>query len=121
MTLGFSTAAANAHLDDQGDTYPWIKLHTGDPGGSGTSNAATETTRQQATFSSASGAAKTTSADLTWTNVAAVEDYTHYSMWTASTGGTFGGSGTITANAVAAADTFTIAAGDLDLTLPVAA
>lgn len=121
MAVGFSTAAANTHLDNQGTTYPWVKLHVGDPGSAGTSNAAVETTRKQATWGSASAAAKTTTADLTWTNVSGTEDYTHFSLWSASTGGNFGGSGTITANAVTAGDTFTIPTGDLDLTLPVAA
>jgi hypothetical protein len=121
MSVGFSTAAANTHLDNQGTTYPWVKLHTGDPGAAGTSNAATETTRKQATWASAASAAKTTSADLVWTGVAGSEDYTHFSLWTASSGGSFGGSGTVTANAVTAGDTFTIPAGELDLSLPVAA
>jgi hypothetical protein len=120
VTVGFSTAAANAHLDSQGSTYPWIKLHTGDPGSAGTANAATETTRKQATWSAASGGTKTTSADLSWTAVAGSEDYTHFSMWTASSGGSFGGSGTVTANAVTSGDTFTIPAGELDLSLSVA-
>ncbi|MFI9154493.1 hypothetical protein [Streptomyces sp. NPDC053367] len=120
MTVGLSAAAANTHLDNQGTTYPWIKLHTGDPGAAGTSNAATETTRKQATWASASGGAKTTSADLSWTSVSGSEDYTHFSMWTASTGGSFGGSGTVTANAVTSGDTFTIPAGELDLSLSVA-
>jgi hypothetical protein len=120
MAVGFSTTAANTHLDSQGTTYPWIKLHVGDPGSAGTSNAATETTRKQASWGSATGGSKTTSADLTWTNVAGSEDYTHFSMWTASTAGTFGGSGTITANAVTAADTFTIPTGGLTLSLSVA-
>lgn len=120
MSVGFSVAAANTHLDNQGSTYSWIKLHVGDPGAAGTSNAATETTRKQATWGSASAAAKTTTADLVWTSVAGTEDYTHYSQWTASSGGSFGGSGTITANAVTAGDTFTIPTGSLTLTLSVA-
>jgi hypothetical protein len=120
MTVGFSTAAANTHLDNQGTTYPWVKLHVGDPGAAGTSNAATETTRKQATWASASAASKSTSADLTWTNVSGTEDYTHFSLWTASTAGSFGGSGTIAANAVTAADTFTIPSGSLTLSLSVA-
>ena len=120
MAVGFSVAAANTHLDNQATNYPWIKLHVGDPGASGTANAATETTRKQATWSAASAAAKTTSADLVWTGVAGTEDYTHVSMWTASTGGSFGGSGTVTANAVTTADSFTLPAGELDMTLPVA-
>lgn len=121
MTVGFSTAAANTHLDNQGTTYPWIKLHTGDPGGAGTSNAAVETTRKQVTWAAASAASKASSADLVWTGVAGSEDYTHFSLWTASTGGTFGGSGLVTANAVTAADTFTIPSGSLTLSLSVAA
>jgi hypothetical protein len=121
MAVGFSTAAANTHLDNTGSTYPWVKLHVGDPGAAGTSNVATETTRKQATWASAAAASKATSADLVWTNVAGTEDYTHFSLWTASSAGSFGGSGTITANAVTSGDTFTIPSGQLTLTLPVAA
>lgn len=121
MTVGFSTAAANTALDNQGTAYSWVKLHVGDPGGSGTSNAATETTRKQVTWASASAASKASSADLVWTSVAGTEDFTHFSLWTASSAGTFGGSGTITANAVTSGDTFTIPSGSLTLTLSVAA
>lgn len=121
MTVGFSTTAANTHLDTQGTTYPWVKLHVGDPGSAGTANAATETTRKQATWASAASASKTTTADLTWTSVAGTEDFTHFSLWTASTAGTFGGSGTITANAVTLGDTFTIPSGSLTISLSVAA
>jgi len=98
----------------------WIKLHVGDPGAAGTSNAATETTRKQASFGAASGGAMANDAALTWTAVAGSEDFTHFSAWTASSAGTFLFSGTITANAVTAGDTFTIPTGDLDLTLSVA-
>jgi hypothetical protein len=52
--------------------------------------------------------------------VSGTEDYTHYTAWTASSAGTFLFSGTVTANAVTAGDTFTVAAGDLDLALTVA-
>lgn len=121
MTVGFSVAAANSHLDTQGSTYSWIKLHVGDPGAAGTANPAVETTRKQATWGAASAAAKTTTADLVWTGVAGTEDYTHFSMWTASTGGSFGGSGAVTANAVTTPDSFTIPTANLTLTLPVAA
>lgn len=120
MTVGFSTAAANTHLDNQGTTYSWVKLHVGDPGAAGTSNVATETTRKQVTWGSASNASKSNSADLVWTSVAGSEDFTHFSLWTASSAGSFGGSGVITANAVTAADTFTIPSGSLTLGLSVA-
>jgi hypothetical protein len=120
MATGLGSAGANAALDAAAAAHTWIKLHTGDPGAAGTSNAATETTRKQATWASASGGATSNTGALTWTAVAGSEDYTHFTAWTASTAGTFGFSGTITANAVTAGDTFTIATGDLDLALTLA-
>ncbi|MEV0526045.1 hypothetical protein AB0I66_21650 [Streptomyces sp. NPDC050439] len=120
MAEGFSTAAANAVLDAQVIAYPWFKLHTGAPGANGTANAAAETTRKNPAFASASGASKASSADAAWTNVAGTEDYTHWSQWSASSGGAFGGSGTVTANAVTTSDSFTIPAGSFVLTVPVA-
>jgi hypothetical protein len=120
MAEGFSTAAANSVLDAQVTAYPWFKLHVGAPGANGTSNAATETTRKSPSFAAASSASKASSADAVWTSVAGTEDYTHWSQWSASSGGTFGGSGTVTANAVTTADTFTIPSGQLVLTVPVA-
>lgn len=126
MATGLATATCNSFLDAlcNATSYSvaevWIKLHVGDPGAAGTSNAATETTRKQASFSAASSGAITNDGALTWTNVAGTEDYTHYTAWTASSGGTFLFSGTVTANAVVAGDTFTVAIGDLDLALTVA-
>jgi hypothetical protein len=120
MAEGLGSAGANTALDALLAAYPWIKLHTAAPGAGGTANAATETTRKQATWSASSGGASSNSGVLTWTSVAGSEDYTHYTGWTASTAGTFGHSGTITANAVTAGDTFTIAAGDLDVAFPLA-
>lgn len=126
MAVGLAAATANSFLDalcnatSYSVTEVWIKLHTGDPGAAGTSNAATETTRKQASFSAASSGAITSDGALTWTNVAGTEDYTHYSAWTASSAGTFLFSGTVTANAVVAGDTFTVAIGDLDLSFSIA-
>ncbi len=125
MAVGLAAATANAILNGIARsatwTEPaefWLKLHTGDPGSAGTANAATETTRKQVTFgnAAASGAIANTVA-VTWTNVAGSEDYTHWSAWDASTAGNFIMSGTMTANAVTAADTFEIPIGDLDLTV----
>ena len=126
MATGLATATANAFLDalcnatSYSVTDVYIKLHVGDPGASGTSNAATETTRKSASFSAAASGAITNDAALTWTTVAGTEDYTHYTAWTASSNGTFLFSGTVTANAVVTGDTFTIAIGDLDLSFTVA-
>jgi hypothetical protein len=128
MAVNLSATIANAVLDalcrsvtwSEPDAV-WIQLHTGNPGTAGTSNAATETTRKQATFGSAasSGAISNTVA-LTWTSVAGTEDFTHFSAWSASSDGTFLFSGTVTANAVTAGDDFTVAVGDLDVSLPTA-
>jgi len=120
MAESWSSTSGNAALDTLLAAYPWIKLHTGAPGSAGTSNAATNTTRKQATWTSAASGAASNSNLLQWTSVAGSEDYTHFSAWTASSAGTFGFSGTITANAVVAGDTFEIAIGDLDVSLALA-
>jgi hypothetical protein len=120
MAEGLSAAAANTLLDSLLTAYPWAKLHVGAPGANGTANPATETTRKQPTFAAAANASKTTTADTVWPNVAGTEDYTHISFWSASTGGNFGCSGLVTANAMVINDEFTIPAGDIDITFPVA-
>jgi hypothetical protein len=68
---------------------------------------------------STTGAIENT-ADITWTNVATTETYNSISLWDASAAGTGNmlwlGDLT-TPKPVTAGDTFTIAAGDLDITL----
>jgi hypothetical protein len=72
----------------------------------------------QASFSAASGGAITTDAALTWTSVSNSETYSHVSFWDASTNGNFLGSDALeVSRAVTAGDTFTIATGDLDLSI----
>lgn len=117
MATGIAPGEANDAIDTVVATGTWIKLHVGDPGAAGTANPATETDRQQASFAAASGGSAATNAALEWTSVAGSEDFTHFSMWTASTAGTFLWSGTITANAVTTGDTFSIGSGDLTLTM----
>lgn len=126
MATGLAAATANAFLDalcnntSYSVTEVWVKLHTGDPGAAGTANPASNTTRQQASFAAASSGAVSNDTAITWTSVPAAEDYTHATLWTASTAGTFLASGTITANAVAVGDNFTAPVGDVDLSLVVA-
>ena len=115
MAVGMSTTEANEALDAWLATYTWIKLHIGDPGAAGAGNPALNTTRQQATWGTAASGLKSNTNVIEWTSVPNAEDYTHLSFWTASTAGTFGGSGTITANPVTVGDTFRIAVGDLDV------
>lgn len=130
MTVGLASATAASLLDAlfnqtnyTAPTAIWIKLHVGDPGSAGTSNAATETTRKDVTavFAAASGGTVTSNVAVTWTSVAGSEDYTHYSIWTLVAAGTFLWSGTITANPVTAGDTFTLAVGDIDASISTAA
>lgn len=126
MATGISAYSANALFDAMFNNtafqvaQAYIKLHTGDPGAAGTSNAATETTRKAVSASAASAGAITSDADIVWTGIAGSQDATHFSLWDHLTAGNFLGSGTITANAYTAGDTYTIPAGDLDLSLTVA-
>jgi len=75
----------------------YVKLHTGDPGEAGTSNAAGETTRQAANWSSASSGSASLSGTVTWTNVATSETYSHVSLWDSSSGGNCLASGAMSA------------------------
>lgn len=126
MAESISSAAATSVLDAicNATSYsvatPYIQLHTAAPGSAGTSNIATESTRKSVSFAAAASGAVSNDVAISWTSVAGTEDFTHWSMWTASSGGTFVWSGTMTANPVTAGDTFTIAVGDLDLALTIA-
>ena len=131
MALGFSAATAAAILNAafRGTSYAgnanvWVQLHTADPGVAGTTAVAGNDTRRQATFGNAAttGSIANTAA-ITWTTseVDTSEDYSHASLWTASTAGTFIGSGLVTASAVTSGNEFTIAIGGIVVTLPTAA
>ncbi len=126
MAVGISNYLANQWLDALGnnDTFAvtnvYVKLHVGDPGASGTANAATETTRKEASFSAASSGTLTSDTALNWTNIAGSQDATHFTAFDDVTAGNFLFSGIITANAYTAGDTFTIASGSLSVSLTVA-
>ena len=125
MATGLAAATANAILDALCRSVAWsdpaafyVKLHTADPGASGATAAAGNTTRQAVTFSAASAGAITNSAAVTWTSVSTTETYSHVSFWDASTAGNFIGSDALNASrAVTAGDTFRIPIGDLDFTI----
>ena len=126
MATGISEYLANQWLDALGnnDTFAvttvYVKLHVGDPGSAGTSNPATETTRKEASFAAASTGALASDAALTWTNIAGSQDATHFTAWDNVSAGNFLFSGTITANAYTAGDTFTISSGSLNVSLTLA-
>ena len=127
MAEGIASGQANAILDAilksvaySDPAAVWFQLHTGAPGAAGTSNASTETTRQQASFASASGGAATTDAAMTWSDLAisGAETISHWSAWSASTAGTFLFSDALdTARDVSPGDTFQLNAGEVDVTL----
>jgi hypothetical protein len=126
MATGLSSYLANKFLDAVANATSYsaanvyVKLHTGEPGANGTANAATETTRKEATFSSASAGAIASDADINWTNIAGSQDATNFSAWDNLTAGNFLFSGTITGNAYVAGDTYTIPSGSLTASLTLA-
>ena len=87
-----------------------VKLHLGDPGDSGTSNAAVETTRKDAAFDAASGGVIALTTTLSWTNVSNSETYTWVSVWDNITAGNH------LWNAVMASGVAVTATDDFDLT-----
>ena len=119
--MSISNYAELAFLDTlRGTSYSaaatYIKLHTGDPGEAGTSNAATEATRKSISFSAASSGSMSSSATVEWTNVSTTETYSHWSLWDNSTAGNCLWSGALASSAaVTAGDTFQITS--LTLTL----
>ena len=97
----------------------WVKLHTADPGAAGTTAPAANTTRVLGTFGTGASAGAISNTTLTeWTNVPTAETYTHVSLWSASTAGTFLGSDDLSAPAaVAVGDTFQLPIGQISVTL----
>lgn len=126
MATGISSYLADELLDAVGNASSfsvgtvYIKLHIGDPGANGTSNAATETTRKSASFGAASAGTLTSDADITWTNISGSQDATFFSAWDNASAGNFLFSGSITGNAYTAGDTYVIPSGSLTVSLTIA-
>lgn len=94
----------------------YLQLHVGDPSETGTANVAIEDGREAVSFNAASGNSITSSATVSWTNVAGAETLTHWSLWDASTAGNCLWYGALSGSAtVAIGDTFQITS--LTLTL----
>lgn len=113
MTTGVTATVANSWLNVlRGTTYTgistvFVKLHTGDPGAAGTSNASALTTRNALTWAAASGGSMALSALAAFT-MTATETITHISVWDASTSGNFVCSGALSVSrAVNSGDTLT--------------
>jgi hypothetical protein len=97
-------------------TNVYVKLHTADAGEAGTTAAATETTRKVAAWATAASGSIATSSTLEWTNVAATETYTHWSLWDDVSAGNALWTGALSSSAaVTAGDTFQITTLTLSL------
>jgi len=107
-------------LDETGGTVDitHISLHTGDPGTTG----ADEVTggsyaRAAVTWDAASGGTKSNSGQLVF-QVPSGTTITHVGGWNAGSSGTFRGGGALAApQAFATSGSYTIDAGDLDITI----
>jgi hypothetical protein len=132
MTVGLATTTfadkvLNHMLRATASTAPagtFTKLHTGDPGAAGTANASSVTTRPTTTFAASSAGSCALAATFpAWTSWAGTspETVTHFSIWDASTAGTFLCSLALTASrTVQTGDTLTWSSGSIALT-PLAA
>jgi hypothetical protein len=100
-------------------TAVFVKLHIGDPGEDGTGNPAAHTTREEASFSAASGGAITNDADIEFTPLAADETISYVSGWDAATNGNclWISNEMADPQAVNAGGLLRIPAGDLDITI----
>lgn len=89
--MSLSNYLENQLLTHITSTYTvYVKLHTGDPGEDGINNASGETDRKTITFGSPSSGTITSTSEPEWTNWKSGnngEVITHFSLWTASTGG----------------------------------
>lgn len=126
MALGASATHANAIINVlRGTTYTglaglFLQLHTGDPGAAGTANVSAVTTRNALTLAAPSGGSSALSS-LAAYNMTATETISHFSLWTASSAGTFIGSGQLAASkAVNNGDTITFNSFTASIT-PIAA
>lgn len=102
MGLGIADAKLDTFLSDFAGAY--FQFHTGDPGSAGTANASTVTNRKQMTLedvnTNGTNRRRRNSALIRWdaTDVTGAATLSHFSVWSASTGGTFHMSGQLAAS-----------------------
>ena len=92
--MALTQARVHAAIDAAAAPVTHVQLHTADPGGSGTTAVAAGVDRAAITLPAAS--AGQTSDEAAFAIPGAGGPYTHISLWTASTGGTYCGSGALT-------------------------
>lgn len=117
--LAGTAVAANA-LATSGQIF--LALNVGDPGTAGTSNPSVgSTARVAVTMTTPSAGATANNAAVQWTNGGTSETITDVSFWSASTGGTFLGSGALgTSQAWASGNIIQIPTSDFSVSMPTA-
>lgn len=110
MAPGISSYLANKIMDHTfrgvaftAPTTVYAKMHTGNPGASGTSAASSQTLRLATTFGAASAGAISMSNAPEFT-LTGTEEISHISFWDAATGGNFLWSAAATAPKVGSVD-----------------
>lgn len=130
MAVGIVNFLANHILDHLRGGTAWtqpagifVKLHVGDPGAAAAANPAGNTTRQAAVFGTAASAGViANTAQVQWTAVSTTETYSHASLWDAVTAGNPLWTGPLgTPTAVTSGGTFTMAVGQITISLTEAA
>lgn len=123
MALGLTDTQANAWLNTlRGTAYsvatPYVKLHTGDPGATGTANASAETLRKLVGFNAPSADAIALTAAVSWTAWSVGnETLTHVSLWDHLSAGNCLWTGILSAGkAMTNGDTFTLSTLTVGLT-----
>ena len=87
--MPFPDAEVHSWLNSWAAGAVHVQVHLGDPGAAGTSNPASLTARQSATFGAAASRQRANDVAVQFTSN--TETYTWISYWSASSGGTFKG------------------------------
>jgi len=97
--VAFTDAALNAATNGLTAAFPFMSLHSADPGSTGASE--TTAARKNPGWPAASGSGDSTAANVAFTGVAPGGAVTFFGLWSAATGGTFGGGFALTGDQTA--------------------
>lgn len=116
--MPFSNAGKHVMLDQLGTVAVFASLHTSDPGTTGTAEATGGSpayARKSITWNAASGGSKGSASAPVFDVPAGT--YSHFGLWSAASGGTFYGGGSLSASETFAAQgTYTLSTATLGLT-----
>lgn len=108
--MPFSASGRNVMLDQIGTVAVRVSLHTADPGTTGANEVSGGTYgRQTVAWGAATNGSKTTTGTPAATIPVPASTVSHFGLWSAATGGTFYGGGSLSAT-----ETFA-AAGEYDM------